>query len=168
MAVHEEVLEAANRIIGNRADGTFAPEEVVRLLPHLNENSVRTHIVSRCCKNAPSNHAHRLSYFTRVGRGRYKVEAKYRNSPDPPKSNAPSLSPGALRQTIHCVIYRDGTAYTAESLEFAVVTQGDTLDEAVHNLKDALNLHLEDEDLPSVGFCATPRVQVAMEFPLAP
>ena len=32
------------------------PVEIVRALPHLDPGTVRTHIVSRCCVNAPKNH----------------------------------------------------------------------------------------------------------------
>ena len=66
MAVHDEVLEAARRLCRERGGWTFRPDEVVRALPHLNPGTVRTHIVSRCCVNAPLHHPHRWAYFRRV------------------------------------------------------------------------------------------------------
>src|SRR5271169_4899328 len=78
--VHEEVLAAANRIGAQRGDWTFTPYEVVRALPGLKENSVRTDIVSRCCVNAPKNHLRRWDYFKRVGHGQYEVLPKYRTA----------------------------------------------------------------------------------------
>ncbi|MBI4050207.1 MAG: type II toxin-antitoxin system HicB family antitoxin [Candidatus Doudnabacteria bacterium] len=41
--------------------------------------------------------------------------------------------------------------YVAEGLDLAIVTQGNTLDEVVANLKEALQLHLEGENLTSLG-----------------
>ncbi|MGB4979040.1 MAG: type II toxin-antitoxin system HicB family antitoxin [Anaerolineae bacterium] len=54
----------------------------------------------------------------------------------------------AQRYTIQAVIYPgDESGYVAECLNLAVVTQGQTLDETVQNLREALHLHLEGEDL---------------------
>jgi predicted RNase H-like HicB family nuclease len=52
----------------------------------------------------------------------------------------------------------------AECLEIAVVTQGATLDEAVHNLKEAVELHLEGEDLAAMGLAPNPVVLITMEM----
>jgi predicted RNase H-like HicB family nuclease len=41
--------------------------------------------------------------------------------------------------------------YVGECLDLAVVTQGKTLDETVQNLREAILLHLEGEDLAKVG-----------------
>jgi hypothetical protein len=50
----------------------------VRALPHLNAATVRTHVASRCCVNAPANHQSRYAYFTAVARGRYRVMPGFR------------------------------------------------------------------------------------------
>ncbi|MBZ5568738.1 MAG: type II toxin-antitoxin system HicB family antitoxin [Acidobacteriia bacterium] len=68
---------------------------------------------------------------------------------------------------IHCVVNSDGGIYVAECLEFAVVTQGKSLDELVENLREAMALHLEDEDMNAVGFVDQPRIQIVVELPLA-
>ena len=47
--------------------------EIVEALPNLNSGSVRTHVSSRCCVNAPDNHQHRWPYFHRVRRGLYRL-----------------------------------------------------------------------------------------------
>ena len=73
MAIHDEVLRAARRLCRERRGWTFTPAEVVRALPDLNVSSVRTHIVSRCCVNAPKNHPHKWEYFRRVRRGVYRL-----------------------------------------------------------------------------------------------
>jgi predicted RNase H-like HicB family nuclease len=171
--VHEAVLDAANRLAA-QGDGTFSPEEVVRALPHLNQNTVRTHIVSRCCVGAPKHHATVLPYFRRVRRGRYRIEAKYRQAEQAEKKSTPKGSRSEAggrvlapkRDTIHVIIQRGESAYVAECLEVAVVTQGRTLDEVVDNLQQALALHLEDEDLATLGLTDHPRVQVIYDMAL--
>ena len=37
--------------------------------------------------------------------------------------------------------------YVAECIDLPIVTQGKTLDEVVKNIKEAIDLHLESEDL---------------------
>jgi predicted RNase H-like HicB family nuclease len=162
MAVHDDVLAAARRLARLGRDWTFRMEDVVRELPHLNERSVRTHIGSRCCVNAPAHHQHRWPYFRRVARGRYQVERKYRTSDaaeaSPSKPPAPSL-----RDTVHAVITGKQGAFTAECLEVAVVTEGRSLDETLVNLQEALTLHCDGEDLQQLGLVPRPRLVVTYE-----
>ncbi len=178
MHVHEEVLAAANRIGAQRGDWTFTPYEVVRALPGLKENSVRTDIVSRCCVNAPKNHLRTWDYFRRVGHGRYEVLPKYRiaglsaggpaGGPAVVGANSRPEKPGhpSLRDVIHAVVHPDEDGYFVECLEVAVVTQGDTLDELMQNLNEALGLHLEGEDLAALGLSSHPKLQLILEKPL--
>ncbi len=179
MYVHEEVLRVANEIASGRDDWTFGVDEVVSELPHLNESSVRTHVVSRCCVNAPNNHQHKLDYFRRVGRGRYQVLSAHRKatpvSQPARKTSTKTAEPSSVsrsastsrRETIHAVIQRDRATYVAECLELAVVTQGNTLDEVFDNLKQALALHLECEDVATLGLVDNPRLQLVYDAPLA-
>jgi len=44
----------------------------------------------------------------------------------------------------------------AECLDLPVVTQAPTLDELAHNIREAIGLHLEGEDLSELGFSADP------------
>jgi predicted RNase H-like HicB family nuclease len=71
-----------------------------------------------------------------------------------------------LRDSLHATVSRGEEAYVAECWEVAVVTQGRTLDEVVSNLREALTLHLEGEDLGSLGLAPSPRLVVAYESPL--
>jgi predicted RNase H-like HicB family nuclease len=157
MAVHDEILEAVRRIAAARADWSFTPDEIVRALPHLNPGTVRTHITSRCCANAPKNHPHKWDYFDRIGRGRYRLRSRYRPRPtasvarERQATYAPSSS-ALSRRTIHAAITRGSGWYSAECLEVAVVTQGRTLDQTIANLRDAIALHLEDDDAAMLGF----------------
>ena len=178
MHVHEQVLAAANRIASQRNDWTFTPDEVIKALPALNQSSVRTDIVSRCCVNAPQNHLRKWDYFERVGRGTYKVRSQYRaagvasaggglrSQPSTPAVNAHKPSNGMRRGVIHAIVYRGQDAFTAECLEIAAVTQGETLDELLHNLNEVVALYFEEEDLAAMGFSEHLRLQVIFETPL--
>jgi len=176
MAVHQDVLRAAQRLCCERGRWTFSAEEVVRALPHLNENSVRTHVSSRCCVNAPAHHARRWPYFRRLRRGMYEITKPYRSDRESSAAGGDRVAESAprygsareapLRETIHAVLEHDGRHYVAECLEIAVVTQGRTADEVLANLQEAIALHLEGEDLSSLGLAATPRLLVSYELPV--
>lgn len=68
-----------------------------------------------------------------------------------------------LQHTIKAFIRKGEKYYVAECLEIPVVTQGKTLDEAVANLKEAVSLHLEGEDLKQLGFAPNPTLIITME-----
>jgi len=69
-----------------------------------------------------------------------------------------------LEKTIKAVIWRGERFYVAECLEIAVVTQGESLDETLDNLRDAVALHLEGENLAEFGLAPDPTVVVTMEL----
>ena len=79
MKIHEQVLEAARRLCEGSGDWTFTLSDIVQTLSHLNESTVRTHVTSRCCVDAPENHGTRYPYFRRVGRGIYQIEPAFRS-----------------------------------------------------------------------------------------
>lgn len=193
MAVHHEVLQAARRLCRERGEWRFRPDEVVRALPHLNASSVRTHVVSRCCVNAPLNHPHRWGYFRRVARGTYEILPAQRRAgsargtgPVPEQGSASAgaiqesparydteprarhrIRPGGRpRDTVHAVVVRDGQWYVAECLEIAVVTQGRSLDELVMNASDAVALHLGGGEAAALGMVESPRI--AFTYEVAP
>lgn len=41
---------------------------------------------------------------------------------------------------VHAVLYREGDLFLAHCLEFDLVAQGDTAEQAYHNLLDAIEL----------------------------
>jgi hypothetical protein len=45
-----------------------------------------------------------------------------------------------------------------------VVTQRDTPDNVVHNLREAIKLHFEDESPAEMGFAVTPTVIITCEL----
>ena len=73
-----------------------------------------------------------------------------------------------LQQTIKSFIrLGEQSGYVAECLEISVITQGETLDEVVQNLKDAVSLHLEDENLAEFGLIDNPSILVTFELQLS-
>ena len=165
MAVHEEVLATAQRLCTARRMRQFTPAEVVQALPHLNKSTVRTHVVSRCCVNAPKNHDHRLPYFRRLRRGVYEICATYRPRVEQVTEVAVrhGVDRGELRETIHTVISESEGAYVAECLEVGVVTQGESLDETLRNLREAMELFMEGEEPAALGLVANPRLAISFE-----
>ena len=74
-----------------------------------------------------------------------------------------------LQHTIKAVI-RPGeqSGYVAECLEVPVITQGVTLDEVSANLREAVALHLEGENLAELGLAASPSIIVTFELETSP
>jgi predicted RNase H-like HicB family nuclease len=172
MSIHEEVLRAARRLCRERGSWTFTAEEVVRSLPHLNENSVRTHISSRCCVNAPKNHPHKWDYFRRLRRGIYELLPPRRKERSEPamhvRERALEYGARAPADTVHAVCHRDRGFYVGECTEIAVVTQGRSLDELAANLREAVSLHLEGGDASLLGIAAAPRIVLTYEMAPGP
>jgi hypothetical protein len=48
------------------------------------------------------------------------------------------------------------------------VTQGRTLDEVTHNLRQAVELHLEEEESAQMGLAASPGILVTFELEAQP
>ena len=175
MKLHEEILAAARRLCVTRQRWTFTPAEVVQALPHLNPRSVRTHVVSRCCANAPSHHAHRWPYFERLQRGVYEIRKEYRafhartpgtHVPWPEVAEADSTrdaGAAAGRPAIHAFAIESDEQYVAECLEVAVVTQGASPDEVLGNLREALALYQRNEDPALLGPSSEMRLVVTFE-----
>lgn len=69
-----------------------------------------------------------------------------------------------MRRTIQVRIFRGEEKYVAECLDFSVVTQGDTLDEVTANIREAIGLHLEGENLAELGLVENPAVVAMMEL----
>ena len=70
-----------------------------------------------------------------------------------------------LQRTIKAAVRPgDESGYVAECLEIPVVTQGATLDEAVQNLKEAVELHIEGEDLAEMGLAPDPTIVITLEM----
>ena len=69
-----------------------------------------------------------------------------------------------MRRTIKAFIHMGEDYYVAECLELAVVTQGKTLDDTIANLREAVALHLEGEDLADFDLAPNPSLLVTLEL----
>jgi predicted RNase H-like HicB family nuclease len=163
VAVHEDVLRAVQESCRRRGTWRFEIKEIVETLSQLNERTVRTHIASRCCVNAPVNHLHKWDYFRRVARGQYELLPDHRRS----ESATPFAPTPHVRDTLHVTVTRDGAWFVAECLEVPVVTQAKTMDEVLANLREALDLHLEDENRQALGLAHDLKLAVSVELSLA-
>lgn len=52
-----------------------------------------------------------------------------------------------MKRIVLVKIFKGEKYYVAECLDLPVVTQGKTLDEVAENVREAIELHLEGEDL---------------------
>lgn len=68
-----------------------------------------------------------------------------------------------MAQTIHTVISESEGAYVAECLEIGVATQGESLDETLRNLREAVRLFMDGEDCAALGLAPNPRLAISFE-----
>ena len=73
----DEVVQAARAIVARKRRNEFRLTEIVQYLKDANseysESTIRTHVTSRCCANAPDHHAKVYRDFERIGKGMYRV-----------------------------------------------------------------------------------------------
>jgi predicted RNase H-like HicB family nuclease len=67
-------------------------------------------------------------------------------------------------RTIQVRISRGDRQFVAESLDLPVVTQAATLDELALNIREAIGLHLEGEDMAALGYSTNPTILATMEL----
>lgn len=70
-----------------------------------------------------------------------------------------------MKKIIQVKIYKGEKYYVAECIDLPVVTQGKTLDEVVKNIKEAIELHLEGEDLKEWDILPDYSILVNFELP---
>ena len=69
-----------------------------------------------------------------------------------------------MKRTIQVRITKGEHQFVAECLDLPVVTQAASLDDLAVNIREAISLHLEDEDLAEPGFAAGPTILATMEL----
>jgi predicted RNase H-like HicB family nuclease len=69
----------------------------------------------------------------------------------------------SMNRIIHALVRRGDRAWIAECQEIAVVTQGESLDETVTNLQEAVALHLDGEDLQALNLAPDPMLSLTVE-----
>lgn len=77
MACRDEIIECAKDVMrGSRKSEFSIPEIIVCMVNKgtvYTESTIRTHIASRMCKDAPKNHAVKYDDMQRVRRGVYRL-----------------------------------------------------------------------------------------------
>ena len=68
------------------------------------------------------------------------------------------------KRIIQFQIFKGEKYYVAQGIDLPVVTQGITLDELTKNLREAVELHLEGEDLSEFGLASEPTILVNYEM----
>jgi predicted RNase H-like HicB family nuclease len=69
-----------------------------------------------------------------------------------------------MKRTIQVRISKGERQFVAECLDLPVVTQASSLDELAVNIREAIGLHLEGEDLAVLGIANNPTILATMEL----
>ncbi len=69
-----------------------------------------------------------------------------------------------MKRTIQVRIFRGEKQYVAECLDLPVVTEAPTLDQLAANIREAIALHLEGEDLAELGLANDPTILATIEL----
>lgn len=76
MTARDEILAALAAVCARTGSELFAPQDVIDELQRrgtsYKPSTIRTHIVSRMCVNAPDHHARTYDDLERVGGGKYR------------------------------------------------------------------------------------------------
>jgi hypothetical protein len=77
MPCRDELLSAANALCRRAGGDTFTLTEILSEM-HARKSiyadaTIRTHVTSRMCKNAPTNHAKTYGDFESLGGGTYRL-----------------------------------------------------------------------------------------------
>jgi hypothetical protein len=76
MTARHEILAALSRVQARTGRETFTPQEVIDELlrrgTSYKPSTIRTHIVSRMCADAPDHHARTYDDLERVAAGQYR------------------------------------------------------------------------------------------------
>ena len=69
-----------------------------------------------------------------------------------------------MNKMIKADIYHDGNFYCGRCLDFDIFTQGKTLDELAKNLKEAIQLHFEDDPDSLIDYAPNPSLFTTMDL----
>lgn len=77
MTCRDEVLEAFKRLSAGDPNAAFTPQEIIDEMKQRGtsyaESTIRTHVVSRMCADAPDHHDPVYNDLERVDRGMYRL-----------------------------------------------------------------------------------------------
>ncbi|MCI0565685.1 type II toxin-antitoxin system HicB family antitoxin [bacterium] len=71
-----------------------------------------------------------------------------------------------MKGIIQFTITKGDRYFVAQGVDLPIVTQGETLDELTHNIREAVDLALENENASEFGLTPTPSVLVNFEHAL--
>lgn len=73
-----------------------------------------------------------------------------------------------VKNIIQFLVSQEDGVYTADGMNVPIVTDGNTFEELQENLKRAVELYFEDEDMAKLGFGSAPSIltnfEVAADF----
>jgi len=76
MTARDEILDALPRMRARLGRDDFSPAEVIQELRSTgsvySDSTIRTHVISRMCGNAPDNHTVVYNDLERIGHGLYR------------------------------------------------------------------------------------------------
>lgn len=74
----DELLEVVTKLVKENSVNEFTVAEVIDAMKKNNtvysESTIRTHITSRCCENAPKHHKTTYDDYVRVDNGIYRIK----------------------------------------------------------------------------------------------
>ena len=70
-----------------------------------------------------------------------------------------------MKKIIQFHIHKGDKYYVAEGIDLPIITQGENLDKLVKNLREAVELQLEGEDLSVFDLAPDPSVLINLELP---
>lgn len=70
-----------------------------------------------------------------------------------------------MKHIIQVYVSKGDKYYVAEGMDLSIVTQGKTLDELAKNIQEAIELHLEGENLADFDIAPNPSVLMNFELP---
>ena len=78
MTCRDEILACANQVVQRKGVNEFSLKEIIDCMKSTGtsykESTIRTHVTSRMCANAPKHHATRYDDFERISHGIYKLK----------------------------------------------------------------------------------------------
>ena len=96
MSCRDEILDCVKRVTSQKASDEFTIQEVLDCMrtrgTRYSDSTIRTHITSRLCVNAPSHHAARYPDLERIGDGTYRLKM-------PAEATGPAHAPAPAEPT---------------------------------------------------------------------
>ena len=94
MTCRDEILEMATRLMRRNGENTFSLADLIAEMTSsgtsYQASTIRTHVTSRLCTNAPDHHAVTYPDLERVASGRYRLVGQTRPTPE---SGSPGVAP---------------------------------------------------------------------------